>query len=124
MSTAVSTLSIRRIEDGSWSLIVDDLAGPTANYPTPGQAIAGVYELASEPGETEVLIHEADGRVLATVTIRRVPPMEVLPTSDLDEDPIERAEALRLMPSYERFKAGIGKYPPPPGDFDNEEMAC
>ncbi len=122
MSAPVSTLHIRPIEDGSWSLILDDTTDPAALYPTEGQAIASVYERVAEPGEAEVLIHEADGRLRATVIIRRRPSIKSGESTDLD-DPEARVEALRITPTNARLKAGIGKYPPPPGDFDNEEMA-
>jgi Uncharacterized protein conserved in bacteria (DUF2188) len=123
MSTAVSTLHLRPIEDGSWSLIRDEATNPATVYPTEGQAIASVYDLVAAPGEAEVLIHEADGRLRATVIIRRGPSVGSWDHLDLD-DPEARAEALRITPSNGRLKAGIGKYPPPVGDFDNEEMAC
>ncbi len=62
MSTTVSTLHLRPIDDGSWSLNRDEAEDIASVYPTEGQAIASVYERIAEPGEAEVVIHEADGR--------------------------------------------------------------
>jgi hypothetical protein len=38
------------------------------------------------------------------------------------QEEADRAEAMRITPSSEQLRAMIGKFPPPPGNFDDEEM--
>ena len=122
-----TTLHITPVGDGAWAVKVDESAPGTSVHPTEAQAVASAYEMVSDRGETDVIVHEPDGSIRSSVKILR-PPFDrldtrvVLEDHDEAEDAALRAEAMRITPSYARLKAGIGKYPPPPGDFDNEEM--
>ena len=121
------TLHVTPVEGGAWAVQLDEGASALLFYQTRAEAIAGALEAIQYRAEAEVFIHGPEGGVDRILTIREfLPPVEVSRTSDSDDfdDPDARAEALRMTPSYARLKAGIGKYPPPPGDFDDEEMAC
>ena len=113
------TRHITPVEGGAWAVKLDEDSPASGVYPTEGQAIAGVYELLPGPGETEVIVHDPAGGIRSSLRIRRYGP-SVDPAED--DDPAARAEAHRLTPSSVRLEAGIGKYPPPPGNFDEEEM--
>jgi len=48
--------------------------------------------------------------------------LTALQNSELEEDLYWRREAERITPSNEQLRAMIGKFSPPPGTFDDEEM--
>jgi hypothetical protein len=112
MSTT-STLHVTP-EGEAWAVKLDEAASPSSVHPTQAQAVASAWELVKDRDEAEVVVHDEDGRVLSSLTIRQV-------EADDSDDPAARAEALRLAPSNARLRAGIGKYPPPPGDDDDDE---
>jgi hypothetical protein len=121
MSTA--TIHITPSETGAWLLEGEDptgnLDGPLATYPTEAQAVATAYEMLQGSDLATVLVHAPDGRVRRSLVLHLGSP------NGLDgEDLALRAKALEMLPTFDRLKAGIGKHPVPPGDFDNEEMAC
>ena len=104
-------------EGEAWAVRLDESAAPSSVHSTQGHAIASVWELVKDRDEAEVVIHGEDGRVRSSLTIRQVEG-----DGDEAEDAALRAEALRITPSNERLRAMIGKFPLPPGDYDNEEM--
>jgi hypothetical protein len=105
-------------EGEAWAVRLDESASPSSVHPTRGLAVATAFGMLEDRDGWEVVVHDEDGRVRSSLTIRWVEASD----GDDGDDPAARAEALRLAPSYARLKAGIGKYSPPPGDFDNEEM--
>jgi Uncharacterized protein conserved in bacteria (DUF2188) len=104
-------------EGEAWAVKLDGSSTPSSVHPTRVLAVASAFEMLQGRDGVEVLVHGEDGRVRSSLTIRQI-------EDDIDEaeDAALRAEAFRRTPSYARLKAGIGKYPPPQGDFDNEEM--
>jgi flavin-binding protein dodecin len=114
-------------EDGAWAVKDQGASRPSSIHPTQAQAVASALEMLQDLAEAEVIVHVPDGR------IRRYratfdSPSSVITALDIaiddSDDPAARAEALRITPSNARLRAGIGKYPIPPGDFDDEEMPC
>jgi hypothetical protein len=119
MSTA--TLNITPTEQGTWVVKDDESSDPpigiTFICASPAVAIAQAIELVKDCDEARVILFSATGPAQTWLMTQHHPDMA-------DEDPALRAKALEIMPSFERLKAGIGKHPLPPGDFDDEEMAC
>ena len=115
----MSTTNVLHVtpEGEAWAVKLDESAAPSSVHPTRGLAVASAFEMLQDRDGVEVLVHGEDGRVRSSLTIRQVDD-----AIDEAEDAAIRAEALRITPSYARLKAGIGKYPLPPGDFDDEEM--
>jgi Uncharacterized protein conserved in bacteria (DUF2188) len=121
-------------EGGAWAV---KLAGSTvlsSVHPTQAQAIAGAWELVKDRDVAKVFIHDSDGFIYGSFSFRRLAKLHDMGHAELDldvvvsrpeaddsDDPAARAEALRLAPSNARLRAGIGKYPPPPGDYDDDE---
>jgi hypothetical protein len=117
MST--NTLHITPAGSGEWAIKINETAGASSVHATQAQAVATAWEQLRDLAEAEVIVHDPEGRVRSSLTIRQVD--DGLDDSD---DPAARAEALRITPSNARLLAGIGKYPLPPGNFDDEEMPC
>jgi hypothetical protein len=119
MSTA--TLNIIPTDEGTWVVKDDDSSDPpigiTFICASPMVAIAQAIELAKDHDEARVNLFTATGRIQTALLIHHYHEPD-------DDDPAARAEALRMMPSFDRLKAGIGKHPLPAGDFGDEEMAC
>jgi hypothetical protein len=110
----VETLHITPAEGGAWEVRPGEDAPATSVHATEGQAVASVYEqLVAEPGEAEVIVHEAGGGIRSSMRIRRFRPSFDSP-DDLD-DPAARAEALRMTPSTARLRAGIARRLPVEG---------
>jgi hypothetical protein len=109
----LGTPHITPVEGGAWAVRLGEDASAASDHPTRGLAVAGAFEMLQDRDAAEILVHGEDGRVRSSLTIRQV--------DDEPEDAALRAEAPRITPSYAPLKAGIGKYPLPPGDFDAEE---
>ena len=124
-------LHITPAEGGGWAIEIRGDAGPSSVHPTQAEAVANVFEMVRDREEAEVLVHDPDGSIRSSLTIRRYRPafdsLEarlILDRIDDSDDPTARAEALRITPSNDRLRAGIGKNPPPPGNFNVEGMPC
>ena len=89
-------------EGEAWAVKLDESAAPSSVHPTRGLAVASAFEMLEDRDGAEVVVHDEDGRVRSSLTIRQV-------EADDSDDPAARAKALRLAPSNARLRAGIAR---------------
>jgi Uncharacterized protein conserved in bacteria (DUF2188) len=133
------------VDNGEWAVMVNEIY---TIFPDEGRAIARAWELCKNLGEAEILVHDANGRVRSSLTIRQVeppmevsdttiigqvePPMEVLQTSagdeELDdaEDALLRSKAERITPRRAQLDAMIDRGSTSTIDYslENDELPC
>ena len=130
----VTIMHINPAGSGEWAIKINE-AGASSVQPSEGLAIARAWELVKELPEDEaevlVLVHEPDGRIRSSLTIRRFrPQFDRLPTGlDLDEsleDAALRARAESITPRRTQLDAMIARGSASTIDYSQEddELPC